>query len=341
LLRGNNLVFGSDVRHVRGAANGLVIATGRRSVVGGQQRTVGVFAQDRIQLGSRIVASGGIRFDSWRNYEGFNQALTPQPGDRVLLPERTDTAFSPHGAVLYRLRDDVSISGSAFRSFRAPTLQELYRGFRVGNVLTQPNPELTAEHLAGAELGISKRWGKAMARVSGFWNRVSDPVANITLNVTPQLITRQRQNLGSTRSAGLEAESTIQATRWLSLQTSYQFADSVVTSFAADPGLEGKRVPQVPRHSGSISAVASARKWTASAQLRSAGLQFDDDQNLLPLSEFASVDLFVSREWHRGVETYLTFENLSTSRYEVARTPLTTFGPPASVSGGIRFSLFR
>lgn len=211
----HNLVFGFDGRHVRGDATGLVLATGVRSVVGGQQRSTGLFAQDRIQLGARAVLSAGGRVDTWKNFRGFSQMLAPQPGDRTTLAERSESAFSPHVALLYRLRDDLSLSGSAYSSFRAPTLQELYRGFRVGNVVTLANAELEAERLAGVEVGLSKRWDSATLRVSGFWNRVSDPIANITLDVTPELIRRQRQNLGSTRAAGFEAESTTQLTRWL------------------------------------------------------------------------------------------------------------------------------
>ncbi len=337
----HNLVFGLDGRHVRGDATGLVLATGVRSVVGGQQRSTGFFAQDRIQIGARAVLSAGGRVDTWRNFRGYSQVLTPQPGDRTTLAERSESAFSPHVALLYRLRHDLSLSASAYSSFRAPTLQELYRGFRVGNVVTLANAELEAERLAGAEVGLSKRWDSATLRVSGFWNRVRDPVANITLEVTPELITRQRQNLGSTRAAGFEAESTMQVTRWLSMRAAYQFAHSVVTSFTADPQLEGKRVPQVPRHTGSFAAILASRGWTASMQLRAGGVQFDDDLNTLPLAEYAGVDLFMGREMRRGVEMYVQAENLSGGRFEVARTPLTTYGPPASVSGGIRLSLFR
>ena len=337
----HNLVFGFDGRFVRGDANGLVLATSAHSVVGGRQRSTGFFGQDRIQIGARAVFSAGGRVDTWKNFRGYSQVLAPQPGDRTTLAERSESAFSPHAALLYRLRDDLSLSASAYSSFRAPTLQELYRGFRVGNVVTLANAELEAERLAGVEVGLSKRWDSATLRISGFWNRVGDPVANITLDVTPELITRQRQNLGSTRAAGFEAESTTQVTRWLSVRAAYQFADPVVTSFPADAKLEGKRVPQVPRHVGSFAAILASRGWTASVQLRAGGVQFDDDLNELPLAEYAGVDLFLGRELRRGVEMYVQAESLSGGRFEVARTPLTTYGPPASVSGGIRLSLFR
>ena len=52
-------------------------------------------------------------------------------------------------------------------------------------------------------LAIVTGWGqRVMLRGNFFWNRITRPVANVTLTKTPSLITRQRQNLGRTRSRG-------------------------------------------------------------------------------------------------------------------------------------------
>ena len=60
----------------------------------------------------------------------------------ILQPKRGSSS----GAALAR-------RGSAYRSFRAPTLNELYREFRVGNAVTQANPLLQPETLFGGEVG--------------------------------------------------------------------------------------------------------------------------------------------------------------------------------------------
>jgi outer membrane cobalamin receptor len=52
------------------------------------------------------------------------------------------------------MKSGITLYAAAYRSFRAPTLNELYRSFRVGNVLTQSNPYLKAEHFSGAEGGV-------------------------------------------------------------------------------------------------------------------------------------------------------------------------------------------
>ena len=42
----------------------------------------------------------------------------------------------------------MSLRASGYGAFRAPTLNALYRQFRVGNVITAANPDLEAEKAA-------------------------------------------------------------------------------------------------------------------------------------------------------------------------------------------------
>jgi hypothetical protein len=53
----------------------------------------------------------------------------------------------------------------------------------------------------------------SVLRAVTFFDRIEDPIANVTLVTTPQLITRRRQNLGRVRARGLET-SCARATPW-------------------------------------------------------------------------------------------------------------------------------
>ena len=55
--------------------------------------------------------------------------------------------MAPRLSVLFRATDRLALTASAYRAFRAPTLNELYRNFRVGNVLTIANESLAPERL--------------------------------------------------------------------------------------------------------------------------------------------------------------------------------------------------
>ena len=206
------------------------------------------------------------------------------PATVTNFPERTETAFSPRLGMLYRLTDHVSLTGSAYRAFRAPTLNELYRGFRVGNVVTNPNSELRAERLTGAEAGaeFSALHDRVTGRGTFFWSDVTDPIANVTLTVTPSLITRQRQNLGRTRSRGFDLDATFHLTRTLGLSAGYEFVNATVFSFTANPALVGLQIPEVPRNVFTFQSTysnPSAASWwkraTIGIQGRFVGKQYD------------------------------------------------------------------
>ena len=62
---------------------------------------------------------------------------------------------SPRAAVLYRVSDIAFAGGLVGAGFRAPTLNELYRQFRVGAVLTLANEPLGPERLVGGEAGVN------------------------------------------------------------------------------------------------------------------------------------------------------------------------------------------
>jgi outer membrane receptor protein involved in Fe transport len=244
--------------------------------------------------------------------------------------------------VLYKLKENVSLFVSGTRAFRAPTLNELYRSFRVGNVLTLANVDLRAERLTGTEAGanVTALNNRLNVRGAFFWADVTRPVANVTLQVTPALITRQRQNLGRTRSPGMEVEAGARITNSLSVSGGYQFVAATVASFPANKALEGLSIPQTPRHVVTFQArYSNPRVLTFGLQGRASSRQFDDDQNLLPLDPYFTLDAIVSRRLSSAFEIFGSLENLTGQRYEVGKTPVTTLGPPLLARVGVRLSL--
>ncbi|HSB12324.1 MAG TPA: TonB-dependent receptor [Blastocatellia bacterium] len=345
------IVAGVDAREVRGASDELGFTSGRLTVgvgAGGRERTVGVFGQDIIRLAPRWLLTLGVRGDRWRNYDAALTSRSLVPGPTVAIPvvtmfkDRVETAFSPRVSLLHKLTENVSLMVSGYRAFRAPTLNELYRSFRVGNVLTQSNANLRAERLTGGEAGVkaSALQRKLDIRGTFFWSEITRPIANVTLSVTPALITRQRQNLGRTRSRGIEIETEAHLSNVVTVSGGYQFVDANVRRFPANTSLEGLLIPQVPRHLLTFQArYANPRRLTVAFQGRAVGSQFDDDQNLLRLNSYFTLDAFASRSLGRGVEVFGAFENLTGERYDIGRTPVRTIGPPLLARIGFRFNL--
>ena len=338
------LVAGADVRGVRGTSDETAIANARQTTFsssGGRQRRAGLFVQDLVNLSTRWQLSVNARYDTWRDSSAasVSRNLTTGAVTPRFLAARSLDAFSPRLSLIYRPTETVSLRAAAYRAFRAPTLNELYRGFRVGNTQTNANETLVAERLTGGELGAS--WTPTrniVTRLTTYWTETTNPVSNFTLSVTPALITRERRNLGRTRSAGIEAEADFNIARHWQLTAGYLFADATVRRAPQDAALVGNQIPQVPRHQFTLQTVYSHPRFvTAAMQFRAAGSQFDDDQNLLPLGSFALVDVTVSKPFWRFAEVFVAVQNLLDEKFIVARTPFETLGMPRLVRGGLRF----
>ena len=205
---------------------------------GGRQRTIGYFAQDSFLFAPNWLLAFGGRVDKWLNSDGFMNRF-PLPGGPLApeaFPNRSETAFSPRISLMHSFKHGVTASASVYRAFRAPTLNELYRNFRVGDVVTDANPMLTAELLTGGEAGVSlQEWnGRLTFRGDFFWSEIDNPVEDVTLSSTPTLITDQRENLGATRALGAEFSAELQLPKNMRLTGGYILTDSTVISFAAE-----------------------------------------------------------------------------------------------------------
>ncbi|MDQ3667901.1 MAG: TonB-dependent receptor [Acidobacteriota bacterium] len=343
----NTLVAGFDLRAVRGASDEIIYTGGSAASLvgaGGRERTVAVFASDIFRLSDRLIFTVGVRFDGWLNYRALatTRSLTSSVVIVREFEERRESALSPRASVFFRATNNLSFVASAGRAFRQPTLNELYRAFRVGNILTLANENLSAERLTGGEGGAVFTFfnSRLTARTVAFLSETTDPVANVTLSVTPALITRQRQNLGCTGTRGFEAEVEARLSSRFSISSGYLFADARVTEFPADRALEGLFLPQVARHQLTFQAAYSKPSLaTVSVQGRASSSQFDDDQNQSRLRRYFALDAVVSRRLSKHSEVFIAAENLTNTRIETGRTPVLTVGPPLLGRVGVRLRL--
>ena len=154
-----------------------------------------------------------------------------------------------------------SLRASAYAGFRAPTVNELYKPFRLpGGIVNEANPELVPETLVGAEIGFDWSRPGLFGRVTAFWNEVDDPVINLTLEnagpgggfiapcgfVPPNGVCRQRTNIGQQRAFGIEFDLSGRfAARW-SWGFNGVLSDLEVTEAPGAPQLVGLRPRLIP-----------------------------------------------------------------------------------------------
>ena len=323
------LLVGADTRFIEGRtietpfnAQGVALPTTR---AGGTQRLGSVFAQATFTVNDRLTLVAGALGDGWYT-DSDNTDY-----------KKTLGSFNPRASFAYRIGNSgIAVRGSAYRGFRAPTLNEFYRGFRAGNTQTNPNEALLPERLSGGDGGVLLSRGRASARVTAFWNVLNDAITNVTLSITPQLITKQRANADKVRATGLEFEGDLRLPASLTVTLASGITNS---SFKGETILRDNRVPQVPKYNVGVGVRYSDKGWTGSTQLRVTGSQFEDDQNLFVLRRATVVDIYVGRSVLRQVHAFVAIENLFDREYDVGRTPILTTGLPRAIRAGVQVAL--
>jgi outer membrane receptor protein involved in Fe transport len=324
-------------------------------VAGGTQQSLGIFAQDVISATPRLQLTFSARVDHWRNYDPHNLetgtgannrpscATVTDPTTQPCLAETEDTVFSPRAGALYRLSDTVSVWGAVSSAFRAPTLNELYRQFQVGAVVTLANATLGPERLVGGEAGVNIAPVRNLTwRTTWYINRVRNPVSNVTL-ATPAN-RRQRQNLGRTRIYGIQSDLEYRFRSYFQFSGGYLYNMATIREYAADPTQVGRFLAQVPRHRGSVQlSWANPRYATVGIGAQFMSRQFEEppllpfDQNLLKLPGYGVVDVHASRAISSNVEAFFGVQNLLNRVFYVQRTP-TTIGAPRLITAGFKIT---
>jgi outer membrane receptor protein involved in Fe transport len=298
-------------------------------VVGGTARNSALYARLGVAATDAFTLSVGLRGDFWST-------------DPLLAtdPSKSASFFSPRLGAAYRA-GAVSVQAAVYRAYRTPTLNELYRGFRVGNIQTNPNPRLGPERLTGVEFGALWSHRVGSARVTTFVNTLEGAVANFTVGTQGTTILRERRNSDEIRASGVEIETDWRFTTRLTAHAQMTVTSSHYRGSEATPTLEGNRVPQVPRvqFGGALTWMAP-QMLTLSAQLRGSGRQFDDDLNTraFELPGYGVVDFFASRPLARALQVFVSLENAFDVEYETGRTPLRTIGWPRTTRVGARIA---
>ena len=342
------VLAGIDTHWVVGETDENVFVVGRftrNRVAGGEQLFAGVFVQDAWTVTPWLEITGALRGDWWRAYNGFRIEEPPAagvPGDQRFR-DVDYFIVSPKLAALVRATPATDVFASVYQGFRVPTLNELYRPFRVRNDVTVANETLKPERLTGGEAGVAQRWGMVDVRVTGFWNEVQDQILNVTLSTNlpdcPAGTTcRQRRNVDLTRIRGVETEVEVRPyPRWR-LTAGHVYLDARVAN-ASIAALEGNRLAQVPDNVVTFGVHWEDPAWfDVSLLVRRVGRQFEDDLNTLPMGAFTTLDARIGRQLGRHALVYFAVENLLDERYAVARTSegVVSIGAPRMLHGGVR-----
>ncbi|MFM8375157.1 MAG: TonB-dependent receptor domain-containing protein, partial [Phenylobacterium sp.] len=330
-----SLEAGADARVSEGEAHKRfryqagAFTRGRES--GGRTSDGGLYLEGA-WAGERILHSGGVRIDAWSQDRAVRRERDLASG-ALTLDSRAPGASGVRGSFRFGSRvdlaDGLAVRAAAYTGFRPPTLNELHRPFRVGNDVTEANPALRPETLAGVDLGIEGEAGAWTWSAGAFVNRLSDPVTNVTLATGPGVFPvagfipaggtlRQRRNAGRIDAWGLEAEGR-GSFGPLEVRAAAAWTDAEVDGGTSAPQLTGLRPAQTARFTATAGAAWRPVEAVAlELSLRHEGERFDDDLNTRRLKAALTLDGRVAWTLSPGTEFYLAVDNLADARVQTA-----------------------
>ena len=200
------------------------------------QKSVGVFAQDQINLSERLQLRLGARFDDYR------QTLLNRANNQTSSQKEART--SPQLGVVYRAGDALSLYATYGKNFRP-----LSGADAQGNGF-EPNQSTSVE--AGAKFSL----GGIDGTVAVFQVKQKNILVAADASAATQLA------IGKARSQGLEIDLQGEITKDLSLWASYAYVDAKTSNTFNDPNFgvavpAGSRLLNVPKHTLSLQLVNS------------------------------------------------------------------------------------
>ena len=251
-------------------------------------RTDSLFIQDALHLDEHWILVAGGRFQQYDQYAGRGRPFKANT-------DNSGQTWVPNAGVVYKVDEQLSLYGSYSESFK-------------------PNSSIAPLSIGGGQTllldgGIAPEEGKSWELGAKL-----DIPGQLTGNLALFDITKRNvlvadgdsnpgtiiySNAGEVRSRGVELDLTGQLSERWSLIGSYAFTDAEVTK---DPELKGKRLQNVARHSGSLSAVYDYGSLFGGDRLRlGAGARYVGERagnasNDFDLPAYTVADAFASYE---------------------------------------------
>ncbi len=291
---------------------------------GGEQWTAGIYAETSWKLSPGLTLTGGARLDRWHLTPGHLDETDPATGLPTLTidtPARSGWRPTARAGLLAQPTSWLALRSAAYLGWRLPTLNELYRPFRVGADATAANPALAPERLKGIEAGFDVTPLAAVhLGATVFVNRLDGAIGNVTLGTGPGNFPgvgfvaaggayRQRLNLDAITSRGVELSGDARLGA-VTARLSYTHVDPRVAASGIAAAADGKRPSTTPLDQASASLGWAEGDSSASVTARYSGPQYDDDQNLRRLAGALTVDARLRLPVGHGVSIELSGENL-------------------------------
>jgi len=288
--------------------------------IGGETRTLALYAQDEWRFAPRWHATLGLRAESWEASDGLQRV---SPATAQSYPRRSEQAWSPKFSLAWDAADDTTLRASAGRGTRFATVSELFQGTAAGSSIIVNDPNLKPERSTALEFMAEQRYSLGSLRASLFQDDVRNTIwSQLNLTVFPNVT--NVQNVGRVRTRGLELVGQVDrlGIQGLSAEANIAFSKSIILendNYLPSLGKNWTRVPRV--RSATTLVYAPGDTWSASATYRYSGAQFNEITNsdyntdvYGAVSRVSQVDVRLLLKPVKGTEIAIGVDNLNNNR---------------------------
>ena len=313
--------------------------------VKGKQQFTGMFGQLSIFPVDAWEISPSVRLQQWRNYDGYMfQAPPPYLGYNWTTgaqPSQTVNDVSWRLSTRYEVQSGLALRAAAYKSFNAPTLDNLYRTYSASGWAGYSNPTLKPEILYGQELGTDFQTGNIKNSVTLFHNETKDFLSYYIVSDYSGSI---NDNVGTVRAYGLILASNWAVNQNIDLRLGYTYTNSelVHSNGNVDDWL-GQQIALVPKNELNLSTTYKLEKFRSSLIARYVSESFGADgstQSSFKQDAFTVVDANLSYAFNKKTEVYLDAANIFNRQYVANNDgwapPL--YGTPRTLFAGVRLN---
>jgi outer membrane cobalamin receptor len=317
----NEVAIRADEKFVYGSSTQTGPTGALQSSGMGKQQYAGLAVEDTYERG-RFQVIGGLRGDVVTFFDGImNKTDAPQRADRVL---------SPRLAARYNLTPAVAIRASTGGGFREPFLNELLRGYQIGSVKYESNPNLTPERSGNYGLGADALLGRGRLSLDFANTVVHNAIEFLTVSPTVQI----RSNVARTQTDSTTLTYTTPVARCTRVRA---YLTSQYARITDGPVYDlGNRLQYVPSKSGDVAIDSGSGAFEYGADVGYAGVTFADDRNTELLPAAVIVGAHITRPLGEGAALTIEGTNLNGAHY---LSSIDRYGPPPSIGLRVRFGL--
>lgn len=254
--------IGADIRLADGDVNERFRNLGsgftRLRKAGGEQEMMGLFASSQLLVSNKTRIAVTVRADEVKNTNGLRQEWNTETSAQIrddLIPANSDSFFSNNLTLYHDFSDNLRGMIRQSSGFRAPTLNELYRPFRVKNDIIESNQNLNTEKHLGFEAGLNYNADESWSISANIFSySLDDMIANVVLSTESGFnplcgfipnggSCGQRLNLSESTVEGFEIVWESQLTETFNTRAQFLYAPSKIVSNEAIPELNGNEFP--------------------------------------------------------------------------------------------------